>query len=563
MDYTNFVRTYYRIVIHDLEQFEKYNGSIVDFDYALDIPDDKKHDVVRNSMFLPDYDLNIMKQGQDLYDKIKKNISEFYSKYVSDNENIDQQKISKLKDDSVNNIKEFFTRTLDVLTTAFHELPEWAQDAIKSGLKSFLVTWLLTGGNTNSASIVGTYMATRTALNKKIEEGSEDAAILKPISNEMAKGWLRGKILSGGDESVAAKSAVTSAIDQIVSQLSESEIKDKNQILKFIADHKSAIQSTTSVYSVSSILKHWGLSDTASNTLGVAVGGSEYLIDKGIEKVKINTIDMDGNSVETEDEIVIQGRKVTASTMGTATYQNYMHNIVKVAVNYGKATFGKQPTTGYDFENVDANGNPTQLPASNGAERAITLEAYFPIAFTTNSDFVWAEIPTQVVYDSGGGNPSYYKDIIKISNSKGVNVTISNCDVVFNDVATNAAYYPATKVKNAGEFYLRPNNMYLSGLSEKVTLVCKSGNDYWVQPLVIIQNRWPSAMLNSWDGSLTIDEKNGTIMSTMVGAGRKTVNNTFEGGKVKMFDLSNNGVGYEVTDHLSDEVIKFVEDKIK
>jgi hypothetical protein len=36
-------------------------------------------------------------------------------------------------------------------------------------------------------------------------------------------------------------------------------------------------------------------------------------------------------------------------------------------------------------------------------------------------------------------------------------------------------------------------------------------------------------MLNSWDGSLTIDEKNGTIMSTMIGAGRKSKNNTFEG----------------------------------
>lgn len=41
------------------------------------------------------------------------------------------------------------------------------------------------------------------------------------------------------------------------------------------------------------------------------------------------------------------------------------------------------------------------------------------------------------------------------------------------------------------------------------------------------------------------------------------VNNTFEGGKVKMFDLSNQGVGYEVTDHLSDELIKYVEDRIK
>jgi hypothetical protein len=44
----------------------------------------------------------------------------------------------------------------------------------------------------------------------------------------------------------------------------------------------------------------------------------------------------------------------------------------------------------------------------------------------------------------------------------------------------------------------------------------------WRQPLVIMQNRYPSPMLNAWDGSLKIDEENGTIMSTMVGAGRKT-----------------------------------------
>jgi hypothetical protein len=36
-------------------------------------------------------------------------------------------------------------------------------------------------------------------------------------------------------------------------------------------------------------------------------------------------------------------------------------------------------------------------------------------------------------------------------------------------------------------------------------------------------------MLNAWDGSFTIDEDKGTILSTMIGAGRKTTNNTFEG----------------------------------
>ena len=40
------------------------------------------------------------------------------------------------------------------------------------------------------------------------------------------------------------------------------------------------------------------------------------------------------------------------------------------------------------------------------------------------------------------------------------------------------------------------------------------------------------------------------------------VNEQFEGGKVKMFDLSNGGVGYEVTDHLSEDLIKYVDSKI-
>ena len=40
------------------------------------------------------------------------------------------------------------------------------------------------------------------------------------------------------------------------------------------------------------------------------------------------------------------------------------------------------------------------------------------------------------------------------------------------------------------------------------------------------------------------------------------VEGNFKGGEAIKYDLSNNGVGYEVTDHLSDEVVKFVEDKI-
>ena len=36
-------------------------------------------------------------------------------------------------------------------------------------------------------------------------------------------------------------------------------------------------------------------------------------------------------------------------------------------------------------------------------------------------------------------------------------------------------------------------------------------------------------MINGWSGDLTIDETNGTILSTIVGAGRKNNCNQFEG----------------------------------
>ena len=54
-------------------------------------------------------------------------------------------------------------------------------------------------------------------------------------------------------------------------------------------------------------------------------------------------------------------------------------------------------------------------------------------------------------------------------------------------------------------------------------------------------------MLNKWDGGLTIDEKNGTILASMVGAGIKDENNTFSGvlmGDItQAFDDNHNGLG--------------------
>jgi hypothetical protein len=75
--------------------------------------------------------------------------------------------------------------------------------------------------------------------------------------------------------------------------------------------------------------------------------------------------------------------------------------------------------------------------------------------------------------------------------------------------------------------------MYTDNLNIYPVVIAKwEGPDdtiLWAQPLLIIQNRYSSPMLNAWDGSLKIDEDNNTILSMMLGAGRKNENNQFEG----------------------------------
>ena len=102
------------------------------------------------------------------------------------------------------------------------------------------------------------------------------------------------------------------------------------------------------------------------------------------------------------------------------------------------------------------------------------------------------------------------------------------------------------KLNSAGG--ITPQPMYISDLSY-FSVVCakdSSGKYLWKQPIIVLQNRFGTALLNSWDGSLVIDDKNGTIMSTMIGAGKKNADNSFSGvlmGDIQSATQAKNGVG--------------------
>lgn len=200
------------------------------------------------------------------------------------------------------------------------------------------------------------------------------------------------------------------------------------------------------------------------------------------------------------------------------------------------------------------------------AAHYVTLTAYLPICVRAAEDYSSIEGNANITYSSSGTNPSYYKDTWRLhqidDNLVDVAIEPQNTvwSVVFDDDQTATRFYPSfsEQVRIVDEqhpqlYYdqkIVPTNLFMGqGLTKKVSAHCKlySGNKLvWMQPLMIKCEAYESELMNAWDGSLTIDEKNGTILSSMVGAGIKTAENKFSGvfmGNVVESGYNNTGIG--------------------
>lgn len=152
----------------------------------------------------------------------------------------------------------------------------------------------------------------------------------------------------------------------------------------------------------------------------------------------------------------------------------------------------------------------------------------------------------RIIYSSEG-YPSYYKGPYELycsenygsSKQEGITWQMSYKDNDLGDIK----YYPQLiiETENEGPYVknsLQALNFYVKDSSDNINVLCKYEDIViWSQPLLIMQNRYPSAMLNKWDGSLTIDENENAILAAKVAAGRKNDDNTFSG--VLMGDVKN------------------------
>lgn len=187
------------------------------------------------------------------------------------------------------------------------------------------------------------------------------------------------------------------------------------------------------------------------------------------------------------------------------------------------------------------------------------LTTYFPVPMKTENTLEM-QGAREIIYNSQG-NPSYYTDAYILyylyegkrteTNPEETNWNLTyseNFDIDDEDLASlNAglaqSYLPRLKSMGAKSKYvgLSASPMYASGFDNKVCVSVYNSKDKfgWSQPILILKSAYDFPMLNEWDGTLTMNEKNGTILSTMLGAGRKNPNNTFSG--VLMGDITQSG----------------------
>ena len=274
-------------------------------------------------------------------------------------------------------------------------------------------------------------------------------------------------------------------------------------------------------------------------------GEIAYIRDASIEWDNPNTYGASYVLDSEDNNRTVSGIKITTSNnAGTAPENFCYYNVLtpKVSFTIPKNNDGTCSKCGKEGEEC------TCVP------RLVELTAIYPISYCVDNYYI--EGPSIVIYDSSGANPTYYKNPFKLfyndADRKDQQVENIKWSIVYYD--EDGKYANATTLASdeykllynymprlAADNSLIPSQMFLdqktyTGQPNNLhqlhpVVICQDSSNVvlWAQPIYLMQNRYASGMLNDWDGGFEIDEENGTIMSTMVGAGRKTTNNTFEG----------------------------------
>lgn len=162
--------------------------------------------------------------------------------------------------------------------------------------------------------------------------------------------------------------------------------------------------------------------------------------------------------------------------------------------------------------------------------RELKLKELFPLPIC-DADYAYSiyQGPSKVIYNSEGSKPNYNKLFLNLLPS-------STTDVVWslNSELTDKSLNPEISLSDTdnGKYYgFTPIGMFDAKMTEKpVRIEGRIGEIVvWDQPLIIMQDKHFSKIINAWDGSFQINKEGNYVMASSYVAGGKDDENIFTG----------------------------------
>lgn len=160
------------------------------------------------------------------------------------------------------------------------------------------------------------------------------------------------------------------------------------------------------------------------------------------------------------------------------------------------------------------------------------LIAYKAIPIRSSINYSGIIGADEIIYSSAG-TVDYYKGEYQLYYNN--NLNLNNVNWTIYDPWNRSANDSSLGIISTNNI-LKPATIYFKGSEPYGVKASVNGEIVWLQPLVILQNNYPSGMINEWDGqSIVLDDDEGQLIAPVIAAGRK-INNKFYG--VMMGDLS-------------------------
>lgn len=298
--------------------------------------------------------------------------------------------------------------------------------------------------------------------------------------------------------------------------------------------------------------------ERTNNTVSLLVklnDGREFEVKKEFVFLKQGNPGTNGTTFTTKiiadkDYLIFGGTPVTEMRL---TVQAYKDGELATSLGYNVTTSWSIPSLYKKFAQIIVNSATGQINTNEffgnynyysnivkatttitKGNESIKIYNYYPVKILRYENTNYRDLRVisqvkEVLYGSDGYNPNYASTIPFKTNMEEI-----EWEVLGNKKA-------ALNTSEEGTFLTMPK-MYLSS-DGALAVAAKSEDANWIIcPIVVTLNTYGLDWVNSWDG-LTVDvnEKEGSILAPMIGAGEKEADNTFTGVVMGVHSLTEEG----------------------